>query len=251
MSAKPRLPAGYRLLCYPTLGSSNDEAKRLARAGAAEGTLVWALQQTSGRGRRGRSWLSPPGNLYTSLVLRPAAPAGEAAQLGFAAALAVGEALGALCPRLAGLAYKWPNDVLIGGRKIAGLLLESEMGAGQAPAFLILGVGVNLISEPSDTEFPATSVAAECEAAPSPRALLEAFAGRFQSWLQRWRLEGFAPIRAAWLEHAFSLGDTIRVHLEGASLHGRFADIDQRGTLLLETGEGMRHIAAAEVFPAS
>ena len=117
---QPKLPPGYRLLRYDSIGSTNDEAKRLARDGAAEGTLVWALEQTAGRGRRGRAWSSPRGNLYLSLILRPDCPVGSAAQLGFVAALAVGDALRAILPRVERLAYKWPNDVLIDGRKIAG-----------------------------------------------------------------------------------------------------------------------------------
>jgi BirA family transcriptional regulator, biotin operon repressor / biotin---[acetyl-CoA-carboxylase] ligase len=246
----PLLPAAYRLVCRETVGSTNDEAKRLAREGEAEGTLVWALEQTAGRGRRGRAWASPRGNLYASLVLRPACPPDRAAQLGFAAALAVGDALGALVPNLGGLACKWPNDVLAGGRKIAGILLESEIGEGENLAFLVVGVGINLASAPGDVEFPATSVIGEGRRAPEPAAALEAFVGHFETWTRLWREEGFAPVRAAWLARAAALGEPIRVRLEGATLHGRFADIDQQGVLLLDTPDGVRHISAGDVFPA-
>ncbi len=116
----PRLPPGYKLICYDSIGSTNDEAKRLAREGAAERTLVWALEQNAGRGRRGRRWVSPRGNLYASLILRPDCTPHRAAQLGFVAALAVGGALGALLPRVEGLSYKWPNDVLINGVRSRG-----------------------------------------------------------------------------------------------------------------------------------
>lgn len=245
-----RLPADYRLVFYDTLGSTNDEAKRLAGAGAAAGTLVWAAEQTAGRGRRGRRWLSPPGNLYASLILRPACSPDRAAQLGFVAALAVGEALGALVPALdAGISYKWPNDVLVGQRKIAGILLEWECGAGDAPAFLIVGFGINLVSAPPDAEFPATSLAAECAGAPAPAAVLEAFAARFECWMRRWREAGFAPVRTAWRARAIALGEAIRVRLEAATLHGRFADLDEQGALLLETDGQRRRISAGDVFP--
>src|SRR6266436_1207365 len=108
----PLLPDGYRLKRYEVVGSTNDEAKALARAGTPEGTLVWAAAQTAGRGRRGRAWQSPPGNLYLSLVLRPDGPAARAPQLGFVAALALGDALDQLAGPGLQLRYKWPNDLL-------------------------------------------------------------------------------------------------------------------------------------------
>ena len=249
---QPALPQGYRLVFCESIGSTNDEAKRLARNGAPEGTLVWALEQTGGRGRRGRAWASPPGNLYTSLILRPRCPLDQAAQLGFVAALAVGDTLAwTLETRPDGVSYKWPNDVLLRGRKIAGILLESELGEGEAPKFVVVGVGINLASSPRDTEFPATSIAEENLGTVSPGAALEGFGRHFQAWVERWREEGFAPIRAAWRAHAMALGEPIRVRLEHATLHGRLIDIDQHGALLLESVGELRRIAAGEVFPVT
>jgi BirA family transcriptional regulator, biotin operon repressor / biotin---[acetyl-CoA-carboxylase] ligase len=250
---KPRLPGAYRLVHYATVGSTNDEAKRLARAAAEEGTLVWGLEQTAGRGRRGRAWSSPPGNLYASLILRPHCPLDQAAQLGFIAALAVGDTLSSICEnRLDALSYKWPNDVLLRGRKIAGILLESELQSdGKMPLFVVVGVGINLISSPRDTEFPATSIAEEDLGTISSAAALEVFAHHFQTWAGRWRGEGFVPIRAAWRTHAAALGEPIRVRLEAATLQGRFLDIDQHGALLLETAGQLQRISAGEIFPAN
>jgi BirA family biotin operon repressor/biotin-[acetyl-CoA-carboxylase] ligase len=244
----PRLPPPYRLVRYDTVGSTNDEAKRLARQGAEEGTLVWALEQTAGRGRRGHTWVSPPGNFYVSLVLRPDCPIDRAAQLGFVAALAVADALSG---SLDGLAYKWPNDVLVHGRKIAGILLESELGDGEIPKFVIVGVGINLISSPRDTEFPATSIAEEGLRPVSPSHALEEFARYFHVSERRWREDGFAPIRLAWRARAMSLGEPIRVQLEAATLHGRFLDIDQHGALMLEIAGELRRVRAGEIFPAN
>jgi BirA family biotin operon repressor/biotin-[acetyl-CoA-carboxylase] ligase len=249
--SQPRLPASYRLVPYDTVGSTNDEAKRLAHAGAEEGTLVWALEQTAGRGRRGRAWASPPGNLYASLILRPRCPVDQAAQLGFIAALAIGDTLGSICKRREGLSYKWPNDVLLRGRKIAGILLESELGPGAAPEFVVVGVGINLVLSPRDAAFPATSIAEEDLGPVSPRLAIEAFARHFQAWAEHWREAGFAPVRAAWRAYAAALGESIQVHLEPATLHGRFLDIDQHGALLLESAGEIRHISAGEIFPAS
>jgi BirA family transcriptional regulator, biotin operon repressor / biotin---[acetyl-CoA-carboxylase] ligase len=246
----PRLPADYRLVPYETIGSTNDEAKRLARAGATAGTVVWALHQTAGRGRRGRRWISPRGNLYASFVLRPDFPPRHASQLGFVAALAVGDALREVVPDPAKIAYKWPNDVLIDGRKIAGLLIESEIGEDGVLSIVVVGVGINLASAPGGTEVPATCVAALGGERPTPDGMLEMLATHLDGWLKRWRAAGFVPIRGAWLAAAASLGRPIRVRLEQAELHGRFRDIDGDGTLLLETADGMRRISAGEVFPA-
>ena len=248
---QPTLPPGYRLICYESIGSTNDTAKCRARDGAAAGTFVWALEQTAGRGRRGRAWASPRGNLYASLICRPDCPAHRATQLGFVAALSIGGALSAILPGLEGLSYKWPNDVLLNGCKIAGILLESEMTALDKLTFLVVGIGVNLGVSPRDTEYPATSLAKEGLGEIAPAAMLEEFAAQFQSWEKRWREDGFAPVRAAWLAAAASRGEPIRVRLEAGTLYGRFLDIDEEGALLLECAGGCRRISAGEVFPAN
>ena len=204
--SQPVLPEGYRLVFYDLVGSTNDEAKRLARDGAAEGTLVWALEQTAGRGRRGRAWRSPRGNLYTSVIMRPSCPTDRAAQLGFVTALAVGDGLRSLFPPLDNLSYKWPNDVLLNGRKIAGILLESETTALDGLGFVVVGVGINLVTSPRNTEFPATSIMEEDLGEVAPKAMLEAFTRHFQLWESRWRECGFAPVRAAWRSVATARG---------------------------------------------
>lgn len=245
----PRLPEGFRLLRYDTLGSTNDEARRLAEAGAAPWTLIWARSQSAGRGRRQRAWVSPPGNLYASLILRPDTGAGTAAQLGFVAALALGDAISSQLPKLEPR-YKWPNDVLVAGAKLAGILLESSAAPGGAVDWLVIGMGVNVTSHPPGTAYPATSLAAH-GAVPALEALLERIAAALQSWEARWRRDGFGPVRQAWLGRAEGLGGPIGVRLEGESLTGRFVDLDGDGALLIETEAGRRRIAAGEVFPAA
>jgi BirA family biotin operon repressor/biotin-[acetyl-CoA-carboxylase] ligase len=243
-----KLPPGYQLVRYSSVGSTNDEAKRLAREGAKEGTVVWAREQTAGRGRLGHVWVSPPGNLYTSLILRPDCPPRHAAQLGFVAALAVGNALDELLPRRVGLFYKWPNDILVDGRKIAGILLESEMTNPDKLAFLILGVGINLASSPRLAEYPATSLSEEGLGDIPSVAMLEEFCHRFDFWQKHWTEEGFVPVRAAWLRRAAYHGELIRVRLKTGTLHGRFLDIDDQGALLLEDSAGQHRVTAGEVF---
>lgn len=246
----PALPGWFRPVHYASIGSTNDAAKEFAREGAPAGTLVWADQQTAGRGRRGRAWQSPPGNLYLSLVLRPPGPPVRAAQLGFVAALALSDALAPYAVTHE-LRCKWPNDVLLDGSKIAGILLESETGGGNAVEFVILGMGVNLVAAPDVTEFPAISLKAAGIVPPSPGIALAAFAGHFDEWHRRWEGQGFAPIRRAWLDRASGVGQTIRVRLERASFTGRFLDIDEEGGLLLDDAGVHRRIAAGEVFPAA
>jgi BirA family biotin operon repressor/biotin-[acetyl-CoA-carboxylase] ligase len=245
------LPGFYRLLSFDTLDSTNEEAKRRAKDGAAEGTLVWALAQSAGRGRRGRVFISPRGNLYMSILLRPDRSAAAAAQLGFAAALAVGEAALPLLPEQASLAYKWPNDVLIDGRKVSGILLESQAAASGRVDWLVVGIGVNIASFPEGTEYPATSLAHAGASGATVEAMLAAVATRLKYWYERWREAGFALLRRAWLERALGLGEPIRVRLSDGDSHGRFAGIDENGALLLEDGSGRRRIAAGDVFPAA
>lgn len=247
----PALPEGFCLHRYDTLGSTNDEAKALARAGAPDGTIVWAGEQSAGRGRRGRVWRSPPGNLYVSLVLRPEGALSQAAQIGFVAALGLGDALRSLAGPALQLRYKWPNDLLVAGKKLAGILLESETSATDRVDFVVLGIGVNILTAPEDVEFPATSIAAEGVAGVTPAAVLEGFARHFAGWAGRWRREGFAPLRLAWLEGASGVGRSIRVRLEHDTLVGRFQGLDADGALVLEGADGRRRITAGEVFPAS
>jgi len=245
----PALPEGFRLYHHATIGSTNDEAKALARAGAADGTLVWADEQTAGRGRRGRPWLSPPGNLYLSLVLRPECAASRAAQLGFVAALGLGDALQPLVGPALQLRYKWPNDLIANGRKLAGILLESETSVSDGVDFVVVGIGVNILAAPEDVEFPATSLKAQGITGVTAPVLLEGFVRHFVGWARRWREEGFAPVRAAWLARASGIGERVSVRLGRDTLSGRFRDLDCDGALVLDAAGGSRRIAAGEVFP--
>ena len=202
----PSLPTAYRLVALERAESTNETARELARGGAEDGTLVWALEQTKGRGRQGRDWASPPGNLYCSLVLRPECPVARASELSFLAALAVGGMLGGLVPPLTDLRYKWPNDVLLNDRKVSGILLESAAAANGALDFLVLGVGVNVVSSPRDAAFPASSMREEGGDPVEVADVLESFAKHFMAWTDRWLDEGFAPVREAWLKRAWRLG---------------------------------------------
>lgn len=225
------------------VGSSNDEAKRLAEDGAAEGTWVIAAEQTGGRGRRGRAWASPPGNLYSSLLLRPPGPLSALTALSFVAAVAVGEALLTLSASVP-VAYKWPNDVLVGGRKICGILLES----GGSPPWVVVGIGLNVAHHPDDVERPATSLAA-AGVETTVDAAMDALGRALENTYLRWRELGFAPVRQAWLARAVGLNQPIVVRLPDKELNGTFAALDGDGALLLDQADGRRlRIDAGDVF---
>ena len=246
----PPLPPFYRLLSHARIASTSDEAKSLAAAGAPEGTLVWAREQSQGRGRQGRAWASPPGNLYASLILRPDVQALVAAQLSFVAAVAVGAACAELAPDAA-IGFKWPNDVLLAGRKMAGILLESEAQPDGRLAWLVLGIGINLATYPVNAAYPATALSAT-GADVAPERMLSALGHHFLSWHERWQQgRGFATVRESWLARAQRLGQEIRVRLPRAELAGVFAGLDQDGALLLQTQAGARRIDAGEVFAPS
>lgn len=255
------MPATFPFLAYTriprgSVGSTNDEARALAKQGAAAGTLVIARTQDAGRGRRGRQWQSPPGNLYASLILRPTCPVSAAGQLSFVASVALAEAVerlvlnaGARPDCAPEVRCKWPNDVLVNGRKIAGLLLESDARGPHAVDWVILGLGLNVAHHPADVERPATSLAIESLGHPSleaaEAAVFEAFAGRYAQWCQ----EGFAPIRQAWLDRAAGMGKSAAVRLQRETLEGVFRGLDSDGALLLEgVGGEVQRIAAGDLF---
>jgi BirA family biotin operon repressor/biotin-[acetyl-CoA-carboxylase] ligase len=242
-------PGGYGLKAHDELDSTNAEARRLADSGEAGPLWVTAAKQTAGRGRRGRSWESPTGNLAASLLIRPTRPLAQWAQLSFAAAIATADMAAGLAPQ-ARIAVKWPNDVLGDGRKLAGILLETVGQAflGQA---LVIGIGVNLAAYPEDTEFPAMSLSALGARPTAPEDALGLLAAGFAQWYEVWRVDGFAPIRDAWLARAAGLGQRIRARLPDRERIGVFEGIDADGALLLNEAGRTTAIAAGEVFLAS
>ena len=246
----PHLPPAYRLVALEEIDSTSSEAKRLAEAGAEDGTLVWARCQTGGYGRQGRAWSSASGNLFLSLIVRPDCPLSAAAQFSFVAAVALGDAFGSVAPPMIEVTYKWPNDVLLNGRKAAGILLESKGDAQQNLDWLVIGIGANVSSYPPEARLPATSLHFEgCPTSVSAVDLLEAFARHMLSWINIWLDDGFGPVRHAWLRHAQGLKEEIEVRLPHETLHGTFADLDPEGTLLLNLADGSeRHIAAGDVY---
>jgi BirA family transcriptional regulator, biotin operon repressor / biotin---[acetyl-CoA-carboxylase] ligase len=243
--------AGFRLATHDVLGSTNAEALAKARGGDEGPLWVVAREQSAGRGRRGREWVSAPGNLYATLLLSDPAPAETAPQLAFVAGLAVYDAILDCTRDLAeGLALKWPNDVLYANRKLAGILIESEMTAGKLA--VVVGIGVNCVRHPAQTSFPATDLAAAgCKVA--PENLLHGLSLTMMRRLDQWRRgAGFTAIRADWLGSASGIGGEITVRLPGRELAGQFEGLDEAGHLVLRCADGRSQtITAGEIFPVA
>jgi len=255
--------AGYRLAAFPEVGSTNAEALAAARAGNASRTWFVSDRQTAGRGRRGRPWETPRGNLAATLLMTQPDPA-AAASLGFVAGLALDAALRQAAPSLAvrialdgldpgsagegaRLRLKWPNDVLVDGAKLAGILLEGEAIPGGAFAVAI-GIGVNVTHAPEGLPYPAValrSLGMPLDAPALFAALSDAWAGLERLWASG---GGFPVIRRLWLERAAGLGERVAVQLGSETLAGIFETIDESGRLVVHMADGSRRtIAAGEV----
>lgn len=242
------IEGGAPVLRLGEIDSTNAEALRRATAGEVGPLWLLAARQTAGRGRRGRSWLSEPGNLFLTYLGETDRPAPELALLGFAAGVALLEAGQALGAR--GLSLKWPNDLLLNGRKCAGILLESGASA-PGRLWFALGVGVDIASAPEGLDQETAALAeALAEPAPTPEALFAAFAPRLAAWANRLAREGFAPLREAWLQGAHGIGGDITAEHQGARVPGRFEGLSETGELLLaaEPDGRLLRVAAGDVF---
>lgn len=243
--------AGFRLSAHDTLPSTNTEVLALARRGETGPLWVTARQQTAGRGRRGNAWISTPGNLHATLLLYDPAKPENAPELSFVAALAVCDAIIEQAFTLpAELALKWPNDILFGTAKLAGILIESETIATRLA--VAIGIGVNCMHHPVETAYPATDLAA-AGVAVSAEDLFLALSGTMARRLAQWqRGAGFQSIRADWLERAAGIGGEMRVRLPNREFVGRAEALDERGRLLLRLADGtLQTITAGDVFPVA
>ncbi len=231
------LPEGAGLVQLAECASTNAEAMRLALNGAALPLWVIADRQTAGKGRAGRAWMSDAGNLQASLVLAPNCTVARAAELSLVTGVAVIDALKRVAPNLSPR-LKWPNDILVGDAKMGGILVEST--STRAEFIAVIGVGLNLASVPQGLDRPATSLSAQypsIQSAPSPLEMLAFLAEAMHDWQLRWE-QGFAPVRAAWLERAGRLGERLSVNAGAGPVEGAFAGLDDGGALLLRLASG-------------
>jgi BirA family biotin operon repressor/biotin-[acetyl-CoA-carboxylase] ligase len=232
----------FRHVILEEVGSTNSEAFERARAGEQGPLWIVARRQTHGRGRSGRAWASEPGNLYASLLQRLVCPQTVLHQLSLLAGVAVIDAIRAAAGGdvVAGLRLKWPNDVLIGGGKCAGILPESHSSAGANGIIVVIGVGINLARAPADMQRGATALAAH-GVRETPESMLQHLAAAMQRWLQIWDAgEGFAKVRAAWRERAGPVGESVTINTGKDRITGTFLDLDSSGALIMRDAHGLQ-----------
>jgi BirA family biotin operon repressor/biotin-[acetyl-CoA-carboxylase] ligase len=233
---------------YDELDSTNAEARRRAEAGEAGPVWIVARTQTAGRGRRGRAWVSDEGDLAATLLMTTEAPAAQAAQVSFLAALAAAD-LADTCLGPGAARLKWPNDVLVFGKKAVGILVESGARA-DGRLWLAVGIGINLAHAPTDVDRPATAFAEHMAGRPpKPLDALEVLATRFEAWRKLWATQGFAPIAAGWTARAHGLGEACEARLPSRTISGVAEGLDPDGALRLRLHDGaLERITAGDVF---
>jgi len=239
-------PSGYGRQVFDSLDSTLSEAARMIPTVTGP-TWILALEQTAARGRRGRSWATPRGNFAGTLVMRRREQPGVAALRSFVTSLALYRTFGAVTGQPDAFALKWPNDVLLNGGKVAGILLES------IGDHLVIGIGVNLAFAPGKDEVEARaltpkSLQGELRVDSAPETFLDVLAAEYATLEQQFATQGFAPIRRAWLAHAARLGEVITARTMRDETTGTFEDVDESGNLILKTARGQVAITAADVF---
>ncbi|MGQ0531185.1 MAG: biotin--[acetyl-CoA-carboxylase] ligase [Caulobacteraceae bacterium] len=234
---------------FDEIDSAILEARRRAERGEVSAAWLVAKRQTAGRGRRGRTWSSLDGNLMATLLFTTSLPPQQIALLGFATGVAIAEAIDEVIGAGAAM-LKWPNDVFINGAKVAGIMLDSgSLSSGQT--WVALAFGVNLAAAPENIDQPTIclrDLLPPDAPAPEPLAFLAAIRPKLEAWSARIVGEGFTPLRQAWLQRAYGLGQEARVLQGDQTLEGRIAGLSARGELELDTPTGRRLIAAGDVF---
>jgi BirA family transcriptional regulator, biotin operon repressor / biotin---[acetyl-CoA-carboxylase] ligase len=246
--------SGYRLIALDSVESTNDEAAAAARRGDPGRLWIVAREQRAGRGRHGRPWTSPPGNLYASLLLVDPCEFAIAPQLGFIAGVALHEAVAAEtgldAPRLA---LKWPNDLLLDGAKVAGLLLEGHQG-GDGTFAVVIGFGVNIASAPDNAAYPAKALSTFKRDLPV-KSLFESLSRTFAHHFEPWRKvqasgvgDPFGTVRSQWTARAAGLGAPVTIRLPQGERSGSFVGLDEAGRLRLQTAAGTELIDAGDLY---
>lgn len=239
---------GFRLEVHEALASTSDLVAERAVAGEPAGLAVLARRQTAGRGTQGRGWESPAGNLYMTTLLRPGGALRDAPQWSLLAGVALAEAVAPLLPDPAALTLKWPNDLLLRGRKLAGILAEASASAKGGVAWISLGIGVNLAAAPVVPGRETASLAGEGIVPPAPTAFAVQLLERLDQWCTRRAARGFADVRSAWLRWGPAPDALIRVSAPGGGTRsGRFAGLAEDGSLLIADDGRVQRLAAGEV----
>lgn len=230
----------YNLLTFEQVDSTNEECKRLARSGASGNFIVYSDYQTSGRGQKGRPWSSLPGNLHLSLLLESDKDLKKLTNLAFLTSVAIAEIIESIAPASSKIELKWPNDVLIDGKKVAGILMESLKVSGKQ--FMIIGMGVNILHTPDVPERAVTSLAEEFGYTEDPQEFMVKLVNHFDDAYLRWQAdEDFAIIRREWLARAFALNEVVTIDRGQQRISGLFRGIDEAGGIVIELASGEQY----------
>ena len=245
MGGAPDFASGADFHFFETIESTSLQSRRLFDDGGRGPLWVMAWEQTAGYGRRGTGWSHGAGNLAATFLFSPSQETNKLPQLSFVAALALSDTLFAYSNH-GSVSVKWPNDVLVDGKKIAGLLLELYGSGGDIS--VAIGCGVNLVSHPNDTETPSCDLKQSCDAIPEPLAFLKKLDACFMALVEQWLDRGFEPIRLAWLDRAHGLGNRVTIRLKESEAEGIFRDISAEGALILETRHGTQTFSGGAVL---
>ncbi|TNE65917.1 MAG: biotin--[acetyl-CoA-carboxylase] ligase [Alphaproteobacteria bacterium] len=246
------MPAGVGARFFVACDSTNRVASAAAVAGLAGPCWFIAGRQEAGRGRRGRAWTSDEGNLYASLMFRPKLAPSDLAALPFICALAVRDTFIALGAPAEMVQCKWPNDVLIGGKKASGILIESSARSSNLVDFIVIGIGMNLMHFPADALFPATSLFAAAGQAPTVREAAALLAGRLYARLTEWDVADFGTIARDWTNAAWGLGKPVTLRTNDAEFKGTPLALEADGGLLVALdGGGQKRLYAGDIFPVA
>ncbi len=235
-----QIPEGWTLRSYKTVTSTMEEACSHLQ----DKTIIWAQAQTKGRGRHQRFWVSEIGNFFCSLIIRPSKPQHQWPELAFVSALAVGETIALFLANPSILSYKWPNDILLNRKKVSGILLETQ------GEFMVIGIGMNLVSYPQDVSYPATALKDICGLTLAPQDILRTLTVCFDEKLALWREKDFRTLREKWRERAYGLGQEIVFKPSfDQEVRGTFQDIDEYGNIKIQLPKGESRIyTAGEIF---
>ena len=239
----------YNLLIFDQIDSTNEEAKRLEQAKVEGEFVIWSKSQAKGKGRLGRKWVSPIGNLYLSLLLRPKYDVTTSSQISFVVAVAVGEMIAKFAHSQVAISYKWPNDILLNDKKIAGILLESSIKMHNGFLdWLVVGIGLNVVSSPEQMPYPTSSLQ-EQNIEIDLNKIVDELMKSFSYWYSLWQNQGFDIIRTKWLERGKALGEVITVSVGKDRISGVFEDITLDGCIkLILPGGQACFVSSGEVF---
>ncbi|MCC3860869.1 biotin--[acetyl-CoA-carboxylase] ligase [Pseudemcibacter aquimaris] len=240
------MPDGFDHQAFLSIDSTNKEAIRQIDKGVGSGHWITSDEQVGGRGRGGREWVSKAGNLYSTLIYDTNKSLCHSAQLSFVTSLAVRDTVAAFV-NSGDVKCKWPNDVLVDGAKISGILLETYSKHG-GPNLMIIGIGINVAHHPDNTLYPTTHINDKTDKPFGHFEVFHILAGKMAEWLHIWQEHGFPVIRDEWLKHAKGQGEMIKVRLPDQELNGRFVDLDSQGALKLDMGNEIKLIHSGDVF---